>query len=175
MNKSVRTIIVILFSLISLSSFAQKKINWMSWDQMIEKEKVEKRKVIVDLYTDWCGWCKRMDKTTFTNPVIVDYINKHYYAVKFNAEQKEDVEFDGTVYKFVKSGRRGYHELAAALTQNNLSYPTYVFLTEDIALLQVLPGYRSAKDFEYIINYFGEDYFKTTPWSKFEKEFQPKL
>jgi len=175
MNKFLKTAIIILFSFISISSFAQKKIHWVTWDQMMKKQKIEKRKVIVDLYTDWCGWCKRMDKTTFTNPVIVDYVNKHYYAVKFNAEQKEDLEFEGTIFKYVKSGRRGYHEFAAALTQNNLSYPTYVFLTKDLNVLQVLPGYRNAKDFEYIINFFGEDYYKNTPWTKFEKEFQSKL
>ena len=175
MNKLMVTAVVLLFSLISISSFAQKKINWMTWEQMIEKQKVEKRKVVIDLYTDWCGWCKRMDKTTFVNPVIVDYVNKHYYAVKFNAEQKKELKYDGIVYKFVGSGRRGYHEFAAALTQNNLSYPTYVFLDEDINLLQVIPGYQDAKTFEYIINFFGEDHFKTTSWAKFEKEFQSKL
>jgi len=56
-----------------------------------------------------------------------------------------------------------------------LSYPTYVFLDEDINLLQVIPGYRQAKEFEYILNFFGGDYYKTTPWAKFEKEFKPKL
>ncbi len=175
MNRLIKIGVILIFSLISLSSFAQKKINWMTWEQMIEEQKTEKRKVIIDLYTDWCGWCKRMDMTTFANPVIVDYINKHYYAVKFNAERKEDVKYDGRVYKYVRSGRSGYNEFAAALTQNNLSYPTYVFLTENIQLLQVIPGYQNAKNFEYIINFFGEDYYKTTPWAKFEKEFKSKL
>ena len=175
MNIFLKVGIVLSIFLISLSSFAQKKINWITWDQMVAKQKVEKKKVIVDLYTSWCGWCKKMDRTTLMNPVIVDYINKYYYAVKFDAEQKGDITYGGRTYKFVGQGRRGYHELAAALTQNNLSYPTYVFLNEDINLLQVIPGYHNAKSFEYIINYFGEDYFKTTPWEKFEKDFKSKL
>ncbi len=175
MNRLIKISVILIFSLISLSSFAQKKINWLTWEQMIEKQKTEKRKVIIDLYTDWCGWCKRMDKTTFENPVIVDYINKHYYAVKFNAERREDVKYGGVVYKYVRSGRHGYNEFAAALTQNHLSYPTYVFLTEDIYLLQVIPGYQDAKIFEYILNFYGDDYYKTTPWEKFEKEFKPKV
>ena len=141
----------------------------------MKKQKVEKRKIIVDLYTDWCGWCKRMDKTTFRNTVIVDYINKKYYAVKFNAEQKEDLIFDSNVFKFVSQGRRGYHEFAAALTQNHLSYPTYVFMTDDEQILQVFAGYQQAKEFEYILNYFGDDIYKTKKWGQFEKDFTPKI
>ena len=130
---------------------------------------------MVDLFTDWCGWCKKMDKTTFENPVIIRYINDNYYPVKFNAEQAEELEFEGKKYKFVNQGRRGYHEFAAALTQNQLSYPTYVFMNEDIQLLQVIPGYQEAKSFEYIINFFGGNFYQSVPWTKFEKEFQSKL
>ncbi len=170
--------IIVAFIVLTISSFGRlnaQKINWMSWEDMIQKQKVEKRKVIIDLYTDWCGWCKRMDKTTFRNPVIVDYINKKYYAVKFNAEQREDVNFDGHIFKFVKQGRRGYHEFAAALTQNNLSYPTYVFLTDDNQILQILAGYQQAKEFDYILNFFGDDIYKTTKWGQFEKEYKSKI
>ena len=159
----------------SFNLAGQNNIHWITWNQMVANQKIEKKKVIVDLYTDWCGWCKKMDKTTFKNPVIVNYINKNFYAVKFNAEQKEDINFDGHIYKFVGSGRRGYHELAAALSQNRLSYPTYVFLDEDIKLLQVIPGYQQADMFEYIINYFGGGFYKNVPWAKFEKEFESKL
>ncbi len=170
--------LILAFIVLTISSFGNlnaQKINWMSWEDMIQKQKVEKRKVIIDLYTDWCGWCKRMDKTTFRNPVIVDYINKKYYAVKFNAEQREDVNFDGHIFKFVKQGRRGYHEFAAALTQNNLSYPTYVFLTDNMQILQVFAGYQQAKDFDYILNFFGDDIYKTTKWGQFEKEYKSKI
>jgi len=157
------------------NSFAQTKINWMSWEEMMAKQKVEKKKIIIDLYTDWCFWCKKMDEGTFKNPFIVEMMNKNYYSVKFNAEQREDLEFDGRVFKYVPQGRHGYHEFAAALTQNQLSYPTYVFLDEEIRILQVFSGYQRAKEFEYILSFFGEDVFKTTAWDKFEKEYKPKL
>ena len=175
MNKTIAILAIFFLSFAGKHLQAQDKIQWLTWEQMMKKYDKEKKKILVDVYTDWCGWCKRMDKSTFANPVIVDYINKNYYAVKFNAEQHEDIKFRGHIYKFVRSGRRGYHEFAAALTQNQLSYPTYVFLDEDINLLQVIPGYRQAKEFEYILNFFGGDYYKTTPWAKFEKEFKPKL
>lgn len=165
----------LLMILVSFSGISQTGIKWLSWEEMVNQQKVSKKKVIIDLYTDWCGWCKKMDKTTFENPVIIDYLNNNYYSVKFNAEQKEDLLFEGNTYKFVENGRRGYHQFAASLTQNQLSYPTYVFLNEDIQVLQVIPGYQEAKSFEYILNFFGGNYYKTVPWTKFEQEFQSKL
>lgn len=165
---------LLMFSL-SYSGFSQAGIKWLTWEEMVNQQKVTKKKVIIDLYTDWCGWCKKMDKTTFENPVIIDYLNNNYYSVKFNAEQKEDLIFEGNTYKFVENGRRGYHQFAASLTQNQLSYPTYVFLNEDIQVLQVIPGYQEAKSFEYILNFFGGNYYKTVPWTKFEQDFQSKL
>ena len=172
-SKLLTVVFISLFALNTLS--CQAKINWLNWEEMVEMQKTNKKKIMIDLYTDWCGWCKKMDKTTFENPVIAKYINDNFYAVKFDAEQKAELEFEGTKYKFVNQGRRGYHEFAAALTQNQLSYPTYVFMNEDIQLLQVIPGYQEAKSFDYIINFFGGNFYKSVPWTKFEKEFQSKL
>lgn len=87
----------------------------------------DKKKIVVDIYTDWCGWCKRMDASTFQDPKVIKAINKNFYAVKFNAEQKEDINFKSKVYQFVPQGNRGYHSLAAEITQGRLSYPTFVF------------------------------------------------
>ncbi len=177
MNHNIKffTVFSLIFVLTSLSAQSQYKIDWMTWDEMIEKQKTEKRKVFVDLYTDWCGWCKKMDKTTFRNSVIVKNINEMYYPVKFNAEQRKDITFGGKTYRYVGQGRRGYHELAAALTQNKLSFPTYVFLDEEFSLLQVIPGYQDAKTLEYILHFFGDGHYKDTPWAKFEKEFKSQL
>ena len=152
------------------------KINWVSWNEAMELMKTEKRKVFVDIYTDWCGWCKQMDKTTFSDPNIVAYANKNYYAVKFNAESKEPLEMGGQVYKYVKSTNskgKGYHELAVALTKGQLSYPSVVFLNEEAAVIQPIPGYKDAATFEVIMTYFGGNFHQTTPWNKYQKEYIP--
>lgn len=146
-------------------------VNWMTLEQALEKCKTEKRKIVVDMYTDWCGWCKHMDSTTFVNPNVAKYLNEHYYPVKFNAEQEADVTFKDKVYRFKKNGARGQHELAAFWLNNRLSFPTMVFLDENQQLIQPVPGYQDAAKMEAIINYFGSDSHKKTPWESYEKNF----
>ncbi len=142
-------------------------IHWMSMEDMEKAMKKEKRKVLIVLYTDWCGWCKKLEKETLQNPEIAAYINKYYYAVRFNAEQRKEQIFKDKKYKFVQSGRRGYNELAYELTRGKLSYPTCVFLDENKELIQSIPGYKAPADFQDIITFFGEDYYKKMSWEAF--------
>ena len=116
-----------------------------------------------------------MDKNTFNNPEIAQYLNKNFYPVKFNAEQKEDIEFNSSTFKFVPSGRRGYHQLAVALLNNKLSYPTVVFLDENFAMIQPLPGYQKPDQFEKVIKFIGGDHFKNTSWKDWQDEFVSSL
>lgn len=144
------------------------KVEWLTFEQALEKSKIEKRKIFIDVYTDWCGWCKVMDKNTFSEEKIANYLNEKYYAVKLNAEQTGDIEFKNHTFKYVPNGRRGYHELAAWLLQGRLSYPTVVFLDEDFNPIQPLPGYREPKEFHPILTYFGEDQYKQMAWKDYQ-------
>lgn len=146
-------------------------IEWLSWEEVSQRASNEKRKIMVDLYTDWCGWCKKMDAATFEQDYISSFINKNYYAVKFNAEMKEDVVFKGKTYSFVARGQRGYHELASEITRGRLGYPTVVFLDEDMEVIQALPGFRGPEEFEKILTYFAGDYHKKMSWDKYEQSY----
>lgn len=148
-------------------------INWMTWSEVENALEKEKKKVFVDVFTDWCGYCKKMDKTTFKDKGIVTYINENFYAVKFDAEQKETITLDGNKYKYIKSGKRGYNQLAADLLKGRLSYPTIVFLNDDLSLIQPIPGYMDAKKMEVIVTYFAENNHKKTPWTRYEKSYVP--
>ncbi len=151
---------------------AQECIKWVDWNEAQELMKRQKRKVLVDVYTDWCGWCKRMDATTFQDPRIVSYINKNYYAIKFNAEQKDDIVFKSRVFKFMENGRRGIHQLAIEITNGQLSYPTFVFMDEEFNTIQPLKGYLDVDTFDAITNYFGGNHYKDTPYQSFIESFR---
>lgn len=178
-NKLIPILLVITTFLnctISLGQVDKKssdEINWMTWSEVEDALKTEKKKVFVDVYTDWCGYCKKMDKTTFKDKDIIKYINENFYAVKFDAENKETITLDGNKYKYVKSGKRGYNQLAADLLKGRLSYPTIVFLNDDLSLIQPIPGYLDAKKMEVIVTYFAENNHKKTPWTRYEKSYVP--
>lgn len=176
---SVKGVFLILLSCVGLMSMSVPRdlppegpVNWMTLQEAIQKSKTAKRPIFIDVYTDWCGWCKVMDKNTFSDPKVAAILNEKFYAVKFDGEQKEDVQFDGKTFKYVASGSRGYHELAAALLNNNLSYPTVVFLNEEFAMIQPLAGYLKPEEFHPIVQFIGEGHYKKIKWADFQATYK---
>ena len=169
--------IVLLF--LSLPIYAQKDkaqtVKWLSFEEAVEQNKKNPKKIFVDVYTDWCGWCKVMDKNTFNHPEIAAYLNENFYPVKLDAEQKEDIVFNNHTFKFVSSGSRGYHELAASLLNGKLSYPTVVFMDEQLRIIQPLPGYQKPEQFDPIIKFIGGDHYKSISWQDFQKDYNSTL
>jgi len=179
MNRIIVTILSLVLVILSTAMTREQTIlpvegpvKWMSFEDALKKSKLEKRPIFIDVYTDWCGWCKVMDKNTFSDPTVAKLLNEKFYPVKFNGEQKEDVVFDGNTFKFVPSGKNGYHQLAAALLNNQLSYPTVVFLDEEFKMIQPLPGYRQAPEFHMIAQYIGEGYYKTIKWDDWQSQYK---
>ncbi len=180
MKKYFVSFILIGFTLLSYAQTASTKtilneespVRWLTFEQALEKSKTEKRKIFIDVFTDWCGWCKVMDKNTFSEEQVAKILNEKFYPVKFNAEQTEDVVFSGTTFKFVPYGNKGTHQLAAALLNNQMSYPTVVFLDEEFRMIQPLPGYQKAEEFHKIIQFIGDDHFKTKKWDEWQTTYK---
>ncbi|TCP23722.1 uncharacterized protein DUF255 [Tenacibaculum skagerrakense] len=170
-----RKLVLLAVVVLSTISVQAQEVNWLSFEEALELNKKNPKPIMIDLYTDWCGWCKRMDATTYKNEVIVKYINDNYYAVKMDGEGKEDITFKGRTFKFVQKGRSKYHELAVAILNGKLSYPSTAFFTAEEQLIQTVPGYLVKEKFEKILAYFSGEAYKNTPWKDFEKNFKSSL
>lgn len=170
-----KTFLIIALFFVASSLQAQEKINWLSFSDAIEKNKENPKPILIDIYTDWCGYCKKMDKETYSNDIIINYINDNFYAIKFDGEGKGDITYKGYTFKLKGEGRSKYHELSAALMNGKLSYPSTVFMNEKEQVLQTVPGYLTKERFEKILAFFNTKAYENTDWAKFEKEFKSSL
>ena len=109
--KYIKNYLLFLLMIVSTASFSQEKkatklednkeIKWISFLDAVALNKKQPKKMIIDVYTDWCGWCKTMDRTTFKNKDVVHYINQYFYAVKFDAESKDTIKFDDKIFNSI--------------------------------------------------------------------------
>lgn len=183
MNTIASKLFATLFVCTTLTSYTQTAsesaktthIQWLKIEEGFKKAKKENKKIIIDIYTSWCGWCKVMDKRTFSHPYIIDYINKNYVAIKFNAEVKRTIILEKDTFEFVPRGKRGYNELAVALLNGKLSYPTLIFMDENVKLLSRVAGYQSAVNLEPILKFFVSGSYKTTPWKTYHTGFKGEI
>ncbi|MDC1355849.1 thioredoxin family protein, partial [Flavobacteriaceae bacterium] len=88
-----KTYILVAFLVLGSLPLAAQTINWVSMDEALALQQKTPKKILIDMYTSWCGPCKMLDRNTFTNKDLIAYVNEHYYAVKFNAEGNETVNF----------------------------------------------------------------------------------
>lgn len=144
-----------------------KLVKWYSWEEAVEANKTAPKKFFVDIYTDWCGWCKKMDANTFETEKVAAYLNENFYPVKFNAEQKETINFAGQDFEFVQSGRRGVHMLAYSLTDGKMSYPTTVTLNEKMERIMISPGYKDVDKIMKELTFASEEIYKNKSWGQY--------
>jgi thioredoxin-related protein len=127
-----------LFLFLGGMAMAQKKINWLTFEEAAAKTQENPKMVFVDVYTDWCGWCKKMDKETFSDPAVVAYINENFYPVKMNAEdQKRKYMFRG----------KEYTDATMASVMRVRSYPNFVIMDASMENITQYPGYRQPEPF----------------------------
>ncbi|MFN3405625.1 MAG: thioredoxin fold domain-containing protein [Cytophagaceae bacterium] len=135
---------------------------WLSYDEAVKLNSKKPRKIFIDVYTDWCGWCKKMDKATLSNPKITGYLKEKYYAVKLNAESNKMIKYKGK-------------EMTEAQLARNVfgatGFPTTVYLDSEENLLQPIPGYMEVDILDKILHYYGEDHYKTTTWEQFQRNY----
>jgi thioredoxin-related protein len=166
---------LVLLILFSLQAKTQE-LKWYSIEEAMKLNKIEKRKIMIDVYTDWCGWCKVMDRETFNNLIISKILKEKYYPVKFNAESRDTVLFNGKFYGANIQGQKAIHQLAVYLLQGKLSYPSIVFIDENNQIITAMSGYRKPNEMEPILQYISASlYLQNVDFQEYLKTFKSKL
>jgi thioredoxin-related protein len=190
-----KTILVSILALILQTSKAQieeapSPIKWYTIEQAQALAAKQPRPMLIDVYTDWCGWCKHMMQTTFTNPNLANYIQTNFYPVRFDGETNDTITFQGkkwTNTDFVKlqqtladakkngqivtsAPKKTTHDLAKHLLNNALSYPTIVYVDLQ-GNLNPVPGFMDANTIEPLLIYFSENLNQLVPFFDFQKYY----
>ncbi len=161
--------------LFAFNSFSQDNVEWLSFEEAISLNQKNPKPILISIYTDWCGWCKKMDLYTYSNQLIYSYINNNFYAVKLDGEEKNRITFNNKVFNFKPKGKRGNHELAVGLMDNKIVFPTTVIMSENEVILDRIPGYLDASIMEKFLVYFNSKAYKTKNWDDFNGDFKSKL
>ena len=179
-----KVLYVLVFAVLTATGVEAQQINWISLEKAIELQKKTPKKIMMDVYTDWCGPCKMLDKNTFQNADVVKYVNDNYYAVKFNAEGNDNIKYKGQTfsnpdYKAELANRRNSsHQLSGYLQIQ--AFPTIVFMDEKGDIIAPIRGYQAPPQLELYLKMFKADEHKNldtqekfnTYYTAFKPEFK---
>ncbi len=135
-------------------------LGWLGWDQGMSEASATGRPILVDVYTDWCAWCKRMDRDVYARADVREYLGRRFVLVKLNAESQEEARF----------GARTFTSRALAQQLRVSGYPTTIFLKSNGEHIANVPGYIPAERFMLMLRYIGEDHIgRGVSWQEYEK------
>lgn len=144
-------------------------IEWMSVEAVAVRLQKEKRPVLIDLYTTWCGWCKQMDKKTYSNKQVAQYLQEKFYTVKVDAETHSAITWNGRTYQFNPQYRS--NEFALYLTHGRLEFPTTIIIPPG-GEPQAIPGYMEPRELELLVKYFGEGQYGKVGFDEYQRNFK---
>jgi thioredoxin-related protein len=143
-----------------LSAKTTEGVHWAPYEEGMENARESNKPVLLSFYTDWCGWCKRMEKETYGDPQIQQFLNLNFIAIKINAESKEPIRMDGKEMK-MKDLTRKYGVRA---------FPTTVFLESDGTPIAPLAGYSEPASFRKVLVFIQEKAYRKMSFEEFTKQ-----
>lgn len=145
-----KKILLFLLLVIAHSNIASAKdLQWKKFNEGISEAKKSGKKILVDVYTDWCKWCKEMDKKTYADKNVSAYLKKKFVIIKLNAEGNEKVMYEG---KLITP-----QEFAQGMGVDG--YPATVFLQNNGKPITLLPGYSTPDQFIHVLSFIGENHY----------------
>lgn len=145
----------------------KENIHWLTITEAVELNKIKPKKIYIDVYTNWCGWCKKMDWESFTNLKVIEEMNADYYAVKLNAESRDSINFAKHTFKYLPEYKA--NEFAVALLAGKMAYPTTIIMDRDQKIITRIPSYLEANQLKEILIYFGKDINLKSTWNQYQK------
>ena len=173
--KSINIFVLITIACFQVSAQTAEKVKWYTIEEALKLNATAPRKIIMDIYTDWCGWCKKMDAETFDHPVIARYINKNFYPVKFDAESSTPIKFGDQTFvnQGVGGARKSTHQFATALGVSG--YPAVAYFTGDLKLIGVVPGFLTAEQIEPLLHFIVQEKYQSISLEEYQKTFVSEL
>ncbi|HEY7728650.1 MAG TPA: thioredoxin family protein [Candidatus Eisenbacteria bacterium] len=182
--RSLRSALLALFSLFALLSWApgafgedpaprrpnrsatpapgERKLSWLAFDAAATRATKEGKHVIIDVYTTWCGWCRVMERETYGNAEVADYLTRNFVLAKVNGESSSKIHWKG----------RELTERQFARETGVTGFPTTFFLKPDLDLLGGVPGYIRPNDFMTLARYVGTRWYQRGKLQDYIKDQQ---
>ena len=149
---------------------AAAPIAWMTIEEAAGKLQQQQKPILIDLYTTWCGWCRQMDRKTYSNKKVAEYLSDKFYTVKLDAETHATISWQGRSYDFDPQYR--CNMFAVYLAHGRLEFPTTIIIAPGYDP-QAIPGYMEPKDLELLVKFFGEGAYRTRSFDDYQKSFRP--
>ena len=165
-----------------LGGMVQGQVKWQTIEQASQVDLKANRKLFfIDFSTSWCAWCKKMDRETFSDPVVAAILNKYYIPVQFNAEGTSTFTWNGTKYSNtqVPGQKPQAHPFTRAILGQKFGYPSFAIFNNNGGLTQILQGYQKAYDFSMALWYFcsgDKDRYTFEEYQRiFQEEIKPEM